>query len=315
MITIRTRTIIPKAELDEKIGKIITDDDYNVLLTGPTRVLKPNGDPLCVYLPGVLSGYHDDVVPILRALRQQAGASINRGRASGYERLGSRPGQRTKTPPLRSYTLGAVDPMGQMRYCRYTTWTAAHPVEFAALNPMLRDVAGHLQREVPDRFAVQMVQASRTRPEWVIPGTPFTTLTVNLSYPTGVHTDKGDLESGFSTITCFRTGSFDGGRLAFPKYRLAVDLRDGDLILMDAHEYHGNTRLTNESDDAERITVVAYYRTKMCACGTSAEEATKARIAAERRSGLRPPASQEGHVDIAVLPGQRVFTRHRSGSV
>lgn len=303
MITIRSRTIIPKAELDEKVGKIITDDDYNVLLTGPTRVLKPNGEPLCVYLPGVLKPHHDAIVPILRALRQQAGASINRGRASGYERQGSRPGQRTKTPPLRSYTIGAVDPMGQMRYCRFTTWTAAHQAEFAALNPFLREVSAHLQREVPDRFAVQMVQASRTRPEWVIAGTPFTTLTVNLSYPTGVHTDKGDLESGFSTISCFRTGSFDGGRLAFPKFRVAVDLQDGDLILMDAHEHHGNTRLTNESEDAERITVVAYYRTKMCACGSAREESAKAHIAAERRSGLRPPASEEGPVDVQMIPG------------
>lgn len=292
MIDVRVRSVIPKDELDEKVGKIVTDDDYNVLLTGPTRVSKPDGTPLCVYLPGALSEHRDNVVPILRALRQQAGASINRGRASGYQRLASRPGQRSKTPPLRSYTLGAVDPMGQMRYCRYTTWTAAHPKEFAALNPMLRTVAGHLQREVPDRFAVQMVQASRTRPEWVIPGTPFTTLTVNLTYSTGVHTDKGDLEDGFSTISCFREGTFDGGRLIFPKFRVGVDLQDGDLILMDAHEYHGNTRLANEVD-AERITVVAYYRTKMCRCGSSADERAKAHVAAERRSGLRPPASAE----------------------
>lgn len=292
MIDVRLRTVISKEELDEKVGKIVTDDDYNVLVTGPTRLSKPDGSPLAVYLPGVLAAHRDTVVPILRRLRQEAGASINRGRASGYQRLGSRPGQRTKTPPLRSYTIGAVDPMGQMRYCRYTTWTAAHRAEFARLTPMLVDVAGHLQREVPDRFATQMIQAARTRPEWVIPGTPFTTLTVNLTYPTGVHTDKGDLVDGFSTISCFRSGSFDGGRLVFPKYRVAVDLQDGDLILMDAHEHHGNTRLV-EHENAERISVVAYYRTKMCGCGSGAEEAAKAHVAAERRSGLRPPASAD----------------------
>ena len=290
-IDVRLRTVIPKDELDEKVGKIVTDDDYNVLVTGPARLTKPDGSPLAVYLPGVLRHHRDTVVPILRRLKSEAGASINRGRASGYQRLASRPGQRSKTPPLRSYTIGAVDPMGQMRYCRYTTWTAAHRDDFAALTPMLVDVAGHFQRRVPDRFATQMIQAARTRPEWVIPGTPFTTLTVNLTYPTGVHTDKGDLEQGFSTISCFRSGSYDGGRLVFPRFRVAVDLQDGDLILMDAHEYHGNTRLTNEVD-AERITVVAYYRTKMCACGSGADEAAKAHLAAERRSGLRPPASQ-----------------------
>ena len=49
---------------------------------------------------------------------------------------------------------------------------------------------------------------------------------------------------------------------------------DRDLLIFDAHQYHGNTKLEMNSDDAERISVVSYYRTKMENCD-SADENTK----------------------------------------
>ncbi len=142
---------------------------------------------------------------------------------------------------------------------------------------------------MPDRYANQAAVVARTQPEWVIPGTPFSTVTVNNTYPTGVHKDAGDLDSGFSTLSCLRRGSYTGGVLVWPRYRVAADMQDGDLLLMDAHEWHGNTRIRPFHDasvhgdpeadfrpmpdecagcSAERITVVAYYRTRLETCGT-----------------------------------------------
>jgi hypothetical protein len=132
-----------------------------------------------------------------------------------------------------------------------------------------------------------MAQVDKTHPEWVVPGTPFTTITVNNTYPTGVHTDKGDLEQGFSNLTVLRRGRYSGGVFLFPEYRIGVDMGDGDLLLMDAHEYHGNTALHLESPDAERISVVAYFRTRMVECGTAAEEADRALAHADRMVALR----------------------------
>jgi hypothetical protein len=86
----------------------------------------------------------------------------------------------------------------------------------------------------------------------------------------------------------------------FPEYRVAVDLQDGDLILMDAHEWHanaaifcrcptGNKRLFGWCDPAkggcgaERISVVSYFRTAMVQCGTEAEERARAARTRENR--------------------------------
>src|SRR6266705_3309277 len=88
-----------------------------------------------------------------------------------------------------------------------------HLPEWETLRPLLMAVAAHLQAHVPDRYAAQLAEADRTDPAWVVPGTPFTTVTVNNTWPTGVHTDKGDLDAGFSTITCLRQGPYTCGHL------------------------------------------------------------------------------------------------------
>ena len=115
----------------------------------------------------------------------------------------------------------------------------------------------------------------KTEADWRISNTPFTTMTVNNNYPTGVHTDKGDLEEGFSCLMSLRKGEYTGGSLIFPEYRVGVNMGEGDLILMDAHQWHGNTNIVKHSDDAERISLVLYYRTDMMFCGTMEAEAEK----------------------------------------
>jgi hypothetical protein len=151
----------------------------------------------------------------------------------------------------------------------------------------------------------------RTDADWMIPGTPFTTVTINNTWPTAVHTDKGDLDAGFSNLTVLRRGSYTGGVFVFPRYRIGFDLHDGDLILMNAHEWHGNTQIvcatcgeklngyhecertvapltdaeeTRIINRVERISVVAYYRTRMVECGTIEDEAEKARVLSEQRA-------------------------------
>jgi len=158
---------------------------------------------------------------------------------------------------------------------------------------------------------VQRRFAQDTHPEWMIGGTVFTTVTVNNTWPTAVHTDKGDLETGFSNLAVLRRGDYRGGIFTFPRYRIGFDTHDGDLLLMDAHEYHGNTAIECSTcgqllngyhecaedvqrsqaqsghglpEPVERISVVAYYRTKMHTCGTATDEAERQRTFAETRA-------------------------------
>jgi len=294
MITIRLRTRISKTEIDSKVGKILTDDDYNVLLSGPAKVLKPNGDPLCVYLPGKMTKHFDDenIYGILHGLRNMT--TRNRGLASGTKRVATKTGQHSYSREIASSTIGAMDATGRYKYCRLTAWTGQNVPHWQELHPLLKDVASALKEYVPDRYEAQADEADRSKPEWVVPGTPFTTVTVNNSYPTGVHTDKGDLEKGFSTIACVRKGSYTGGRLCFPEWRVALDLKHGDLICMDAHDWHGNTMLVCQCGENmngpcrecgdERISIVSYFRENITECGTADEEYDKATQLAESRT-------------------------------
>lgn len=295
--SLRLRSRVADSAIREHLaGKVLGPADFDVLLTGPAAVWKPDGRPLCVYLPGALVQYAADpeLYRVLHELRRFI--SVNRGLASGGPRFGGEGFSRTYTRPIASAIVGAVDPMGQSRYCRLTSWTGRNLPDWQRLHPLLRAVAGHLAEHVPDRYAAQAREAARANPAWVVPGTPFSTVTVNNTYPTGVHTDKGDLDAGFSTIACLRRGEYRGGQLVFPAYRVAVDMADGDLLLMDAHDWHGNVALECacgerpngpcEKCGAERISVVSYFRTKITSCGTPAEEYERAARHRETQRGV-----------------------------
>lgn len=288
--------------MEERVKKILSERDYDVLLSGPTRVDGPDGRPLAVYLPGAVKPQMDEAYPILTTIR---GLTENRGYASGTDKKFTQNNlQRAK--PVMSSILGSFESSGFYKFCRLTSWTAAEwESRWPELLPFLQMIAAHFKDHVPDRYAAQMQRVAQTAPEWIIPGTPFTTITVNNTFPTGVHKDAGDLDEGFSCLAVARRGHYTGGRLTFPEYRVAVDMQDGDLILMDAHAWHGNTRMTcgcgreldgsvelaagKELGDgpcpecgAERISVVCYFRSNMVKCGTLPEEQAKAQAWSER---------------------------------
>lgn len=299
MITdMRLRSRVADDGVREIAGRVLGPADYDVLLTGggPVRLRQPDNRPLCVFLPGALTpAVTPEVYDVLHSLKQFT--SSNRGLASGTRRLRrggpDTPATRTETVPIASVLLGSVDPIGQTRYCRTTSWTGRHLPEWETLHPFLREIGQHLATHVPDRYAAQMARVAQSDPAWIVPGTPFSTVTVNNTYPTGVHTDKGDLDEGFSTIACLRRGTYTGGQLVFPAYRVAVDMREGDLILMDAHQWHGNVPIVCQCGTtlrgpcptchAERISVVAYYRTKIATCADPDTEQLKAVTASDAR--------------------------------
>lgn len=302
MIELRARTRVSDAELAGKLGKVVGPADYNAVLTGPARILDPAGRTLAVYLPGVLADLMDEAWPILTTLRAY---TDNRGLASGTPRVQRGDQKRSRTRRIISMTLGAVDPGpavtrtgGRLNACRLTAWTGSHVPEWQQLAPLFQAIAGHLAEQVPDRYVAQATMAKRTPPEWLIPGTPFTTVTVNNSYATGVHTDAGDYEPGFSTLAVCRRGAYTGGLLVLARYRLAVDMGHGDLLLFDAHTEHGNTDLVCPhvpvplngavpaercNDGCERISLVAYFRTKVADCPDAATAAqAHAELVADR---------------------------------
>jgi hypothetical protein len=70
-------------------------------------------------------------------------------------------------------------------------------------------------------------------------------------------------------------------------------MRDGDLLLFDAHEWHGNTNMHCPHQDVplyrpcpegcERVSLVTYFRTKVRECASAEEEAAKMLAAQQQR--------------------------------
>jgi hypothetical protein len=172
--------------------------------------------------------------------------------------------------------MGYSDPQGQERRCRPTRFTARDVTAWAAAQPFVREVNAVFRAACPDRYAAQKAAVEATHPYWVIPGTAFTTVTVNRNFQTAVHKDQGDLPEGFGVMAVLRAGAYHGGHLVFPQYRAAVDVRDRDVLLADVHEWHGNTPIVGTEGDYERISAVFYYRTNMRYCGTPGVEYARA---------------------------------------
>ena len=278
LVEMRVRTKIPKTELDKKLGKVVTDTDFNVLLTGPTKVTSPSGEPLFIYLPKaipqeILDEHYDTLHEISLDSRN---STDNRGMASGSQYI--KINKVKKANKVKSTVVGYLDGSKKTHrfpYCRTTAWTGRSTDEFKSLYPMFQAVGKLFETYEPKRYAVQKKRADASDPSWVVPNTPYTTFTVNNTYPTGVHVDKGDLDKGFSCLAVWRRGKYAGGYLTLPEWRIAVDMKEGDLVLMDAHQWHGNTSMELLSPDAERISVVLYYRTEVLNCGSWDEEYAK----------------------------------------
>jgi hypothetical protein len=148
--------------------------------------------------------------------------------------------------------------------------------------PLVQTVSSWFRELVPDRWAAQQEAWEHTHPDFRIPGTVFTTLTVNRNWQTAVHQDKGDFRPGFGCMTVFRAGSYSGGLLCFPQYGVGVDLNTRDVLCSDVHAWHGNTPLVGGPGPWERVSVVLYYRENMFRCGSAEQELRRAKVTGGR---------------------------------
>ena len=285
----------PAAALDKLWGKILqpeADGSY-LLLKGAVRVENAVGKLLVCYMPRAISPeLSDRLWPVLSPIKI---ATANRSIASGSERRTV--GNTTYSNQVLSATLGAIEGQsGTARnaFCRLTNYDVTDKLfNDQNVKEMFSQVKAIAQAYEPERYAAQESHARKILPDWMIEGTAWTTLTVNNSYPTGVHTDKGDLDAGVSCLLCLRRGEYTGGLLTFPEWGVGIDLQDGDLLLMDAHEMHGNTEMKMISEDAERVSVVFYLRTNLTECGTAGEEADRREAARLRSLERREKAQAE----------------------
>ncbi|NBP55728.1 hypothetical protein EBU71_04170 [bacterium] len=189
---------------------------------------------------------------------------------------------------------GYFDRYPRIPYGRATAFTEKNPEKFAMGFPFLQALSSGFEKLLPERFAKQKEACNKLDSKFVIPGTVFTTMTVNKTFRTAAHRDAGDLNEGFSNLTVVsNNGKYTGGYLVFPEYRVAVDVRPGDLLLVNNHEgIHGNTEMKAEAD-CERISFVCYFREKMLELGSWNYEMTRKNYVEDRRKNKNHPLQRE----------------------
>jgi hypothetical protein len=149
--------------------------------------------------------------------------------------------------------------------CRLTNFSKKYVHQWNEVLPLIDYIDKKYECILPDKYNVQK-SCTMKIPEYTICNTIFTTLTVNYNWRTACHIDSGDFTNGYSVLTVCEQGCWSGCYLGYPKYGICVDVREGDLLIMDPHEYHCNTEFNLQSPDAVRLSLVLYAREGMFKC-------------------------------------------------
>lgn len=197
---------------------------------------------------------------------------------------------------------GFFDRYPRIPWGRPTAFTEKNQAKYEMAFPFLQHLSKGFKDLLPVRYGKQIAACNKLDPKFVIPGTPFTTVTVNKTFRTAAHRDAGDLNDGFSNLTVVsNNGKYVGGYLVFPEFRVAVNIRPGDLLLVNNHEgIHGNTEMVAE-EGAERISFVCYFREKMLELGSWDYEMTRRQFVEDRKNNKEHP--QQKHLWNGVSEG------------
>lgn len=289
MKTITVEQVLSDEEVNARIGTFLEENDVPLVISSmdePVEVLKPDGSVLLRYFPNVISAENLGVAyPVLSKHctetnnRMVAGGMIPLQGKLTLKRI-RKDGSESKTNigrKVKSILMGYFDRYPRTPFCRQTAFTEHHAEEFKCIWPMLGEIDKAFEQGHPERYAIQKAMIEETSKDFFIPGTSFTTITVNKDFRTAIHFDNGDLREGFGVMAALRKGYWTGSYTGFPKYGCAVDMQNGGVCLADVHEAHGNTdRHTVPAKGHERVSLVCYYRERMINCGTAEEEVLRA---------------------------------------
>ena len=141
--------------------------------------------------------------------------------------------------------------------CRKTAFTRMYVDEFSELNELIESVDFAFKSCDPKKYISQ----HRAVPDIVrLHESAFSTITVNDTFRTSTHTDKGDYDDGMGVLAVIQ-GTFKGCHLGFPEHGFCLDIQPGDVVVFDTHQKHCNTEPElPDSDNWSRLSCVFYYR-------------------------------------------------------
>jgi hypothetical protein len=256
-------------------GKFVDESNYDVLLKESALVYKPDGTLLLALFK---KGHSKAALATAwSTLKDWSQVSTNRGVAAGSGkkkriRADGSVSNVNVADAVNSGIVGYFERTPRFQFCRACAWNLHNPELFAALFPLCEE-ASELYRQVGGhKYEKQKAAYDKTNPDFKIPGTVFSTLTINKNFRTACHKDAGNLDGTLNVMTVMREGKFAGAHIVLPDFRVAAELDTGDCIVFDAHEFHGNTPLVQITEKFTRCSVVFYYRENMDLCGSASEE-------------------------------------------
>lgn len=174
--------------------------------------------------------------------------------------------------------------------CRMTGYTRSGLKQFMHGIPFLEAIDRQFKTLVPAAHKKQLAEVSK-KPMYQIADTAFSTLTVNSNFRTALHKDAGDYRDGFGNLSVIEWGRYHGGETLFPRFGIGFNIRTGDFVAMDVHEWHTNAPITTTKEDIaynkslpdirtrdpttgvigsqelyQRLSFVCYFREKIANC-------------------------------------------------
>lgn len=260
--------VIPDSKMSKfentfvKPSQIIHD-----IITTDTDVYTDNGKKLLLkFRKKRLSKDHLDA--FYNATFEFTSTHVTRNRGSTQ---GSKKKNISQNAPIKSSILGYFDRWGpSQKACfknqgvetplavRETLFSEKHPDKMKQATKLIKDI-DDLYKELLHSYYLKQAKKAR-QTEFKIANTSFTTITTNINFQTSIHKDKGDDGDGFGNLTVIQRGDYTGGETCLPQYGIGVDVREGDMLFMDVHEWHSNLPI-KLSAGATRMSVVCYLRT------------------------------------------------------
>jgi hypothetical protein len=265
------------------------------------------------------------------AFYKTAAPSRNRGAAAGPIQTNSEYWKKRKPVEIRGWS--ALDANGgKMRVnnnvyssvlgyfeqtpfmglpCRLTSYTQKYFQQFKMGIPFLQHIDKCFKVLIPENHKKQYDRA-KLNPKFQIDDTAFSSVTLNRNFRTALHKDDGDFKDGFGNLTVLEYGKYNGGATCFPRFGLGFNVRTGDFLAMDVHEWHCNTEMIETPEQKlynktlptiylndlstgtlgqekpfTRISFVCYLREKLADCKVGPTNAYYKRINFSPKTGTR----------------------------
>lgn len=263
------------------------------------------------------------------AYYQTAAASRNRGAAAGPIKVDSNYWKKRKPMEINKWSARYMQDgkLSRMRVnnnvfssvlgyfeqtpfmglpCRLTSYTQKYFHQYKHGIPFIQAIDGVFKKLIPERHAKQLA-AAKEKPMYQVADTAFSSITINRNFRTALHMDDGDFRDGYGNLSVIERGRYTGGATIFPRYKIGFNVRTGDFLAMDVHEWHCNTEMTESAADKEYNKKLPKIHHDSTQTGTLGGEKPFTRISfvcylREKLRGCKPAETKEYYNRISFDP-------------